>query len=114
MQRRLQNIIIIRSQATAGQYSVVVACQVVWKLIPAAKGQWPSHTAIVCDLYQIGGEKMSTFITINMIIRQRIRYKQSQSLFIMCIGSIRLRYIILFISQTLIIITLINFVLWMY
>jgi len=67
-----QNIIIIKIQATAGQYSVFVACRVVWKPIPAAKGQWPSHTALVGDLYQIGGEKKSTFIIINMIIRQRV------------------------------------------
>jgi len=59
-------------QATARQYSVVVVCWVVWKPILAAKGQWPSHIAIVDDLYQIGGEKKSTFMIINMIIWQRV------------------------------------------
>lgn len=62
----------MKIQVTAGQYSVVVACRVVWKPIPAAKGQWPSHTALVGDLYQTGGEKKSTFVIINMIIWQGV------------------------------------------
>jgi len=106
--------IIMKMQATAGQYSVVVACRVVWKPIPTAKGQWPSHTALVGALYRIGREKMSTFIIIHMIIWQRVSISNlNHSIYVYRQYNDKI-YFITYKSDTLMIITLINCVLRMY